>query len=193
METAFGITCKNFVLLVSDTNCPRSLVNQKTDIDKIIEIGNKKMVIFSGNSGDISYFVDFVQKTIQLYTLKTGYTLSTHSIANFLKKELSESFRKSGLNINLIIAGYDDLIGTSLYYLDYTGNLQRMNNCIQGYAALFISSTLERNYSNKMDLKDAIILIVKCLTVLKKRFIMYHSGFVFKIIDKNGSRPLCIV
>ena len=106
MESAFGITGKDFVLLVSDTMCPRSLVNQKNDIDKIIEIGNKKLVIFSGNSGDISYFADFVQKTIQLYTLKTGYTLSTHSIANFFKKELSESFRKTGLNLNLIIAGY---------------------------------------------------------------------------------------
>ena len=192
MESAFGITGKDFVLLVSDTMCPRSLVNQKNDIDKIMEIGNKKLVIFSGNSGDISYFADFVQKTIQLYTLKTGYTLSTHSIANFLKKELSESFRKTGLNLNLIIAGYDDLIGTSLYYLDYTGNLQRMNNCIQGYASLFISSTLERNYRSNMDLKETLVLILKCLTVLKKRFIIHHSNFVFKIIEKNGSRPLCI-
>lgn len=49
MESAFGITGKDFVLLVSDTMCPRSLVNQKNDIDKIMEIGNKKLVIFSGN------------------------------------------------------------------------------------------------------------------------------------------------
>ena len=50
MESAFGVTGKDFVLLVSDTMFPRSLANQKNDIDKIIEIGNKKMVIFSGNA-----------------------------------------------------------------------------------------------------------------------------------------------
>lgn len=191
MDSAFGITGKDFALLISDTMGSRSLINQKNDIDKVIEIGNKKMLIISGNSGDISNFIDFVQKTVQLYALKTGYSLSTHSIANFLKKELSQSFRKGSLNINMIIAGYDDLIGISLYYLDYTGNLQRLNHCVQGYASLFISSTLDRNYNKELDLKNSVILLLKCILVLKKRFIINHSNFIVKIIDRKGSRTLC--
>jgi len=193
MDSAFGIVGENFALLISDTMFSRSLVNQKNDIDKIVEVGNKKMLIISGNSGDISNFVDFIQKTIQLYALKTGYSLSTHSIANFLKKELSQSFRKGGLNINLIIVGYDKSVGISLYYLDYTGNLQRMNHCIQGYGSLFISSTLDCNYNNKLKIKEALTLVLKCIIVLKKRFIVNHSNFIIKIIDKQGSRALCIV
>jgi len=193
MDSAFGIAGENFALLISDTMFSRSLVNQKNDIDKIVEVGNKKMLIISGNSGDISNFVDFIQKTIQLYALKTGYSLSTHSIANFLKKELSQSFRKGGLNINLIIVGYDKSVGISLYYLDYSGNLQRMNHCIQGYGSLFISSTLDCNYNNKLKIKEALTLVLKCIIVLKKRFIVNHSNFIVKIIDKQGSRALCIV
>lgn len=191
MNSAFGFIGKNFALLVSDIIASKSFVNQKNDIDKIIEIGNKKMLIISGNSGDISNFVDFVQKTIQLYALKTGYSLSTHSVANFLKRELSQSFRKGALTINLIIAGYDELVGISLYYLDYTGNLQRMNHCVQGYASLFISSILNRNYNPLLEIEDAVILLLKCILVLKKRFIINHSNFIVKIIDKKGSRVLC--
>jgi len=191
MNSAFGFIGKNFALLVSDIIASKSLVNQKNDMDKIVEIGNKKMLIISGNSGDISNFVDFVQKTIQLYALKTGYSLSTHSVANFLKRELSQSFRKGALTINLIIAGYDELVGISLYYLDYTGNLQRMNHCVQGYASLFISSILNRNYSPLLEIEDAVILLLKCILVLKKRFIINHSNFIVKIIDKKGSRVLC--
>jgi 20S proteasome subunit beta 4 len=191
MNSAFGLIGKNFALLVSDIKASKSLVNQKNDMDKIIEIGNKKMLIISGNSGDISNFVDFVQKTIQLYALKTGYSLSTHSVANFLKRELSQSFRKGALTINLIIAGYDELVGISLYYLDYTGNLQRMNHCVQGYASLFISSILNRNYNPLLEIEDAVILLLKCILVLKKRFIINHSNFIVKIIDKKGSRVLC--
>ena len=191
MNSAFGFIGKNFALLVSDIIASKSLVNQKNDIDKIVEIGNKKMLIISGNSGDISNFVDFVQKTIQLYALKTGYSLSTHSVANFLKRELSQSFRKGALTINLIIAGYDELVGISLYYLDYTGNLQRMNHCVQGYASLFISSILNRNYNPVLEIEDAVILLLKCILVLKKRFIINHSNFIVKIIDKKGSRVLC--
>jgi 20S proteasome subunit beta 4 len=191
MNSAFGFIGKNFALLVSDIIASKSLVNQKNDMDKIIEIGNKKMLIISGNSGDISNFVDFVQKTIQLYALKTGYSLSTHSVANFLKRELSQSFRKGALTINLIIAGYDELVGISLYYLDYTGNLQRMNHCVQGYASLFISSILNRNYNPLLEIEDAVILLLKCILVLKKRFIINHSNFIVKIIDKKGSRVLC--
>jgi 20S proteasome subunit beta 4 len=191
MDSAIGLVGKDFALLVSDTLCSKSLVNQRTDIDKIIEIGNKKIVLISGDSGDISNFVDFIQKTVQLYTLKTGYSLSTHSVANFLKHELSQSFRKGGLNVNLVIAGYDEQIGISLFYLDYTGNLQRMNYCIQGYASLFISSTLERNFKSHLNIKDAIILIMKCIQILRKRFIINHSNFLVKIVDKKGSRILC--
>lgn len=191
MNSAFGFIGKNFALLVSDIIASKSLVNQKNDMDKIVEIGNKKMLIISGNSGDISNFVDFVQKTIQLYALKTGYSLSTHSVANFLKRELSQSFRKGALTINLIIAGYDELVGISLYYLDYTGNLQRMNHCVQGYASLFISSILNRNYNPLLKIEDAVILLLKCILVLKKRFIINHSNFIVKIIDKKGSRVLC--
>jgi len=191
MDSAIGLAGKDFALLVSDTLCSKSLVNQRTDIDKIIEIGNKKIVLISGDFGDISNFVDFIQKTVQLYTLKTGYSLSTHSVANFLKQELSQSFRKGGLNVNLIIAGYDEQIGISLFYLDYTGNLQRMNYCIQGYASLFISSTIERNFKYHLSIKDAIILIMKCIQILRKRFIVNHSNFLVKIVDKEGSRILC--
>ena len=191
MNSAFGFMGKNFALLVSDVIASKSLVNQKNDMDKIVEIGNKKMLIISGNSGDISNFVDFVQKTIQLYALKTGNSLSTHSVANFLKRELSQSFRKGALTINLIIAGYDELVGISLYYLDYTGNLQRMNHCVQGYASLFISSILNRNYNPVLEIEDAVILLLKCILVLKKRFIINHSNFIVKIIDKKGSRVLC--
>jgi 20S proteasome subunit beta 4 len=191
MNSAFGLIGKNFALLVSDIIASKSLVNQKNNMDKIVEIGNKKMLIISGNSGDISNFVDFVQKTIQLYALKTGYSLSTHSVANFLKRELSQSFRKGALTINLIIAGYDELVGISLYYLDYTGNLQRMNHCVQGYASLFISSILNRNYNPLLKIEDAVILLLKCILVLKKRFIINHSNFIVKIIDKKGSRLLC--
>jgi 20S proteasome alpha/beta subunit len=84
MNSAFGFIGKNFALLVSDIIASKSLVNQKNDMDKIIEIGNKKMLIISGNSGDISNFVDFVQKTIQLYALKTGYSLVSEPTNFFL-------------------------------------------------------------------------------------------------------------
>lgn len=191
MDSGIGIVGKDFALLVSDSLCSRSLVKQKTDIDKIIEVGNKKILFISGDSGDISNFVDFIQKTVQLYSLKTGHSLSTHSVANFLKQELSKSLRKGGLNINLIIAGYDEFIGVSLFYLDYTGNLQRMNYCIQGYASLFISSTLERNFKCNLNLKNAVSLIMKCILILRKRFVIDNSNFMIKIIDKKGSRVLC--
>jgi 20S proteasome subunit beta 4 len=66
-----------------------------------------------------------------------------------------------------------------------------MNHCVLGYASLFISSVLERNYRTKMGLKDAITLILKCINVLKKRFIINHSNYIVKIIDEKGSRALC--
>merc|ERR1712216_2207 len=94
MESAIGITVKDFVLLLSDTMCFKSVVNQKNDMDKIVEIGNKKLLIISGNSGDIFNFIDFVQKTVSIIFVE-NWSFPFYSLnCKFFKARTISIFQK---------------------------------------------------------------------------------------------------
>mmetsp|Transcript_47454 Transcript_47454/g.111871 ORF Transcript_47454/g.111871 Transcript_47454/m.111871 type:complete len:194 (+) Transcript_47454:30-611(+) len=193
MDTVISLIGRNFGILAIDTISPRSIFIMKKDLNKCVEIGKNKYLIVSGLPGDVSQFTDFIQKSVQLNSLKTGIPFSTHSVANFVRKELSECLRKNPVKVNLTILGFDDSIGPSLYFIDYLGNLQRMNYCVQGHASLLVFSLLDRHFKKEMDIKPAIGLLVKCIGVLKNRFLINQVGFLIKIIDSKGCRSVGIL
>jgi 20S proteasome alpha/beta subunit len=190
MDTVIAISGKGFAICAIDTLNLKSILVTKNNLNKFIEIGKNKFLAVSGYPGDVLQFTDFLQKTIQLYTLKTGLALTTRSVANCLRKELSECLRKNPLNINLTLLGFDKIYGPSLYFIDYLGSLQRMDFCVQGHSSLILSSFLDRYFREKMSLREAIEIIKKCSNILKKRFLISQSRLLVKIVDAEGCKCL---
>mmetsp|Transcript_18190 Transcript_18190/g.45876 ORF Transcript_18190/g.45876 Transcript_18190/m.45876 type:complete len:194 (+) Transcript_18190:770-1351(+) len=193
MDTIISLSGKDFGICAIDTMAFKSFLITKTNINKFIEIGKNKFLAVSGYPGDVIQFTDFLQKTIQLYTLKTGLTLSTRSVANCIRKELSECLRKNPLNINLILIGFDKIYGSSLYFIDYLGSLQRMNFCVQGHSSLILSSFLDQYFRQKMNLQEAVQIIKKCSEILKKRYLIPQTRLLIRIVDEEGCRCLGLV
>mmetsp|Transcript_53564 Transcript_53564/g.107336 ORF Transcript_53564/g.107336 Transcript_53564/m.107336 type:complete len:194 (-) Transcript_53564:97-678(-) len=193
MDTVIALVGKNFGILATDTNSPRSILLMKNDLNKCIEIGKNKILIISGFPGDVSRFTDFIQKSIQFNSLKIGISLSTHSIANFIRKELSDCLRENPIKVNLTVLGFDESVGPSLYFIDYLGNLQRLNYCAQGYASLIIFSLLDRHFKKGLEINSTIGLVVKCIGVLKNRFFINQTSFLVKIVDSKGCRTIGIL
>ena len=193
MDTIIALNGKNFGITAIDTLSFNSILIAKSNLNKYIEIGERKFLAVNGYPGDVIHFTDFLQKTIQLYTLKTGITLSTRSIANCIRQELADCLRKSPLNINIILVGFDNLQGSSLYFIDYTGSLQRMNYCVGGHASLILSSFLDRYYKPGMNLSEALEIIKQCSDIIRKRFVISQSGLLIKIVDSEGCRCLGLI
>lgn len=186
MDTIISLRGNGFGITAIDTLSVNSILINKSNLNKFIEIGKNKFLAVSGYPGDVIQFTDFIQKTVQLYTLKTGYSLSTRSIANCIRNELSKSLRKSPLNINLIVMGYDDVHGSSLYFIDNYGSLQRMNYCVCGHSSLILSSFLDRYYRPEMTKKEILRLLKECKRLIKTRFIISQSGLLLNLVDSNG-------
>lgn len=49
----------------------------------------------------------------------------------------------------MLLAGYDEHVGPSLYYLDYLATLHKMDFSALGYASFFVLSTLDRHWKKK--------------------------------------------
>ena len=99
MECAFGLKGKDYVIVACDGHVDFSIINFKKDEDKIREVlrfislydpnvsqvdGNK-LFATAGPQAERTQFMEYIEKNIHLYQLKTGVPLSTRAAANFTR------------------------------------------------------------------------------------------------------------
>ncbi|XP_014661458.1 PREDICTED: proteasome subunit beta type-2-like [Priapulus caudatus] len=187
MECVIGICGKDFVLCASDTTSARSIVVMKRDHDKLFKIGPKMALMVTGESGDTVEFAEYIARNIQLYKMRNGYDLSPIAAANFTRKTMADSLRsRNAYMVNLLLAGYDEEQGASLYILDYLASMQKVPYGIHGYGSFFSLSIMDRYYKPDMSKEEALILVNKCIDEIQHRFLVSLPTFHIRVIDKTG-------
>lgn len=196
MDSTIGIKFDGGVVLATDQNVARSIVQYQRNMDKIIKLTSHSAIACSGPNSDVTNFTDYIAKNIALYEISNDKVkLSTHAQANFARTELAKALRKGPFEVNALIGGYDSKTNSSdLYALDYLGCLHKVNFGCQGYASYFVSSTMDREYKENIngdasvDEAAAVAIIEKCIHALQTRMIINQSNFIIKVIDKDGIR-----
>lgn len=140
----------------------------------------------------ISLLTDrYVSKNINLYELSNaGTKLSTHAQANFARGELAAALRKGPFQVNVLLGGYDEKTGGSLYHLDYFGTLHKVKHGAQGYAQYFCSSIYDKDWTENMTEEEALKIIQKCINEVHTRFMINQPNFIIKKVDKDGVKVL---
>ncbi|KAM9305593.1 LOW QUALITY PROTEIN: proteasome subunit beta type-2-like [Gastrophryne carolinensis] len=186
MEYLFGIQGADFVLVAADTIYANSIIQMKHDMDKMFKISEKILLLCVREAGDTVQFAEYIQKNVQLYKMRNGYELSPTAAANFTRRNLAGYLRsRTPYHVNLLLAGYDDHDGPSLYYMDYLAALAKALFAVRGYGALTLS-ILDRYYKPDLTREEAVELLKKCITELQKGFILSLPSFSVRIIDKEG-------
>jgi 20S proteasome subunit beta 4 len=135
-------------------------------------------------------FTQFIQKNANLYSLRHNYPLSTKGVANFTRRELATALRSHPYQANLLLAGYDEGEGASLYFIDYLASLQKLPFACHGYAGHFLLGLLDRVYKPDMTEEEALEVIQQCIHQLQTRLVLSQNKFTIKIVDRNGIRIL---
>jgi 20S proteasome subunit beta 4 len=133
-------------------------------------------------------FYRYINKNLKLYELSNdGTKLSTHAQANFARGELATALRKGPYQVNILLGGYDEKVGGSLYFLDYMASLQKVPYGAQGHAAAFCLSIMDREYlPGKCTEEAALKILRQCIHELKVRFLISQPNFIIKKVDKEG-------
>jgi 20S proteasome subunit beta 4 len=147
------------------------------------------LLLFSP-TGDRTNFVEYIQKNITLYELRTGVNLSTHAAAKFTRNQLADALRSNPYQVSLLLGGYDVATGPSLYYMDHLASLHPMKMAAHGYASYFALSIMDRYYKEDMSVAEATELMQKCVKELATRFVLNLNQFSLKLVDKNGIQDL---
>jgi len=187
-DSLIAIKGKDYVLVAADSGAARFILKMKENEDKIVALDNSKLLAGSGPVGDRVQFSEYIQKNIKLYQFRNNVPLSTHAAANYMRSELADALRTAPYQVNLLLAGFDQKKGPSLFWLDYLAALQELDCGSQGYAAYFVSSILDKHYHKDMDYAEGLELLRLCFKELKTRFIMNTNSWFVKVVDKDGVR-----
>lgn len=180
------------VVLATDQSNARSIMVYQTNLDKITELTSHSAMAVSGPNCDLVNFTQYISKNLQLYELANdGTKLSTHAQANFARGELAKALRKGPYQVNVLMAGYDEGKGGSLYFMDYLGSLQKIPYGSQGYASNFCLSIMDKECMPEgMDEAAALKIVDHCIQELHTRFLLSQPNFIVKVVDKDGVRTV---
>lgn len=106
--------------------------------------------------------------------------------------QLATALRKGPYQTNLLLAGWDDKDGVSLYQMDYLASLSKVDFGAHGYAANFILSVFDRDWKKGMNVEQALDVVRRCIHELKTRFLISQPVFTVKLVDQTGTRTLTL-
>merc|ERR1712060_660611 len=188
MDCLIGFIGKDFAILASDRNAARSIMVYSQDEDKIREMDDHKLLAVGGDAADTVQEPDYFKKNMALYALRNGVSLSTHAAANYMRGEKSYNLRKRMSAVDCLLAGWDEGVGPSLYYMDYLASMQQLNFAAMGYAGFFVNSLMDAHWKPDMNLEEALALLELCFAEIQKRFMISMPNFIIKAVDANGTR-----
>ncbi|MES1921446.1 Proteasome subunit beta type-2 [Bonamia ostreae] len=189
MDATFAITGKDFVLFASDSSVRISIKKMKLNQRKTIELDDNKMIAWNGKPSDALNFADFVSRSHFLYTIRNGFPMSVKASAHFIRNELARAVRKSPVETNIMIGGVDES-GSSLYYLDYMGSINKLNVAAHGYCAFFVTSILDRSWKEDLEREEALEMAKRCVEELGQRFTLSLDNFEFCFVTKDGAQRI---
>ncbi|KAH8412732.1 hypothetical protein KR009_004975 [Drosophila setifemur] len=205
METILGIKGPDFVMLASDTMQAKSLIFMKDgnyskldlkvqnnngtspDQSKIQRLSDFNMLATVGDGGDTLQFTDYISKNMHLYKISNGYNLSAKAAAHFTRKNLADYLRtNTRYQVAMLLAGYDEVDGPDLHYIDSLGAAQSINHAGHGWGSMFCGSILQRYWNSKLTQPEAYSILRKCVLEIQKRLIINQRNFDVFVVDKKG-------
>lgn len=129
---------------------------------------------------------------MSLYRFRNDRSLSTHGAAHFLRGELATALRKNPYQVNMLLAGYDEEMGASLYYIDYLASMQKVPFGAHGYGAYFSWTVMDKYAHKDMTLEEGIKVLKLCFAEVQKRLLLNTPRFIVKVVDKNGTREVSL-
>jgi 20S proteasome subunit beta 4 len=110
----------------------------------------------------------------------------------FLASEFTvrRSVQKGAVLANLLLGGYDEGVGASLYWIDHLGTLHKMNLCGTGYGSFFALSLFDKMWHPELTQDEGLEMMKKGVAEVRKRLIVAPERFSVKVVTADGIKDL---
>jgi len=175
------------VILASDTSAGRSILQFKSDENKIKELGPHLAMAYGGEPGDTNNFADYVERNMRLYAIRHHHPLLPHAASSWIRRSLADSIRsRRPYAVNLLLAGYDITTDAPhLYWIDYLGTKATVPYAAHGMGMHVSLSTMDKYWYENIDKRGGIDVIKKAINETQTRLVIKFN-FNCILIDKDG-------
>lgn len=94
------------------------------------------------------------------------------------------------MHVNLLLGGYDEDVGASLYWLDYIGSMHKMNLGGTGYGSNFALSLFDKMWHPALTQDEALAMMKAGVAEVRKRLVVAPERFRVKVVSKDGVKDL---
>lgn len=190
MDCVFAITGNDYVLLASDKTICHSIIKMQEDDQKILNLGNNKMLASVAEVNTRKNFTKLIKANLQYNYYRYGNDLLTSEIANFTRNLQWESLRsRNPYQISSLICGVDNGV-PSLYVIEQLGGMERVTRGAIGYCAYFLLGMMDNCYCSDFTLDKGKDCIRKCISDLKTRFLVNSQKYDVLLIKSDGVTDL---
>ncbi|KAF9057726.1 nucleophile aminohydrolase [Panaeolus papilionaceus] len=126
----------------SRTTTGSYIANRVTD--KLTHVHDRIYCCRSGSAADTQAVADAVHYNLQLYAQTSGKSPSVHTAAALFQKICYEN--KDGLSAGIIVAGWDESVGPSVYNIPLGGGLFRQPWAIGGSGSTYVYGYCDATY-----------------------------------------------
>jgi 20S proteasome subunit beta 4 len=93
-------------------------------------------------------------------------------------------------NTNLLLAGYDEGKGASLFWFDYLGTMHKMNLCGTGYGSYFALALFDKMWHPALTQDEAFEMMKLGVAEVRKRLVVAPERFRVKVVTSEGIKDL---
>ncbi len=188
--TCIGLVFKDGVILAADRRVTSYKINSDK-FTKVFELTNRIVSTVSGGAADAQLFMRHIKGELKLIELKAERKSYVSEAAMILSSIQYSSLRSQGSVVGLILGGYDERNGFSLYDLGPDGTIVPHEGFItSGSGSVFVDGVLNVEYKPNMSEKEAVELLEKAFKTSFRNDNASGGGFIAKIITKDGIKEV---
>ncbi|KAI9084373.1 hypothetical protein K1719_033715 [Acacia pycnantha] len=184
-ECVFGLVGNSFAIVAVDASTGHKFTGPATTMDKIMVFDSHKLIGAIGHCGDRKTFTKHIKKQARPFK---GTRLTTADTATFIRQELAAT-RHRFKRVNMLLAGYDKETGPSLYHIDCTASLNKVEKgAFGGEGSSYSLSAMDSRFHSEMSLDKAIDLVDACIEEIRSSLDVGTPTHIIKIVDAQGAR-----
>jgi len=186
--TTVGITCKDGVILASDTRVTMGFFVAHHKGKKVYKIDDHLAMTISGNVADAQRTVDILKVNAHLYRLNLARPMPVSSAARLIANLLFSS-RYAPLIAQVLVGGVDDG-GPHIFAIDPFGSITEERCVATGSGSPIAYGVLEDKYKPDATFKEMLPVVVRAIDSAMRRDTASGDSFDVSIIEKKGYREL---
>ncbi|KAK0520479.1 Proteasome subunit alpha type-2 [Tilletia horrida] len=157
-HTSLGIKSQHAIVIATEKRAPSPLVDDSF-IEKISVICPNIGIVYAGMGPDFRVLVAKARKSAQAYWKIYGEFPPTRVLVQELATIMQEATQRGGVRpfgVSLLVAGYDEHRGPSLYQVDPSGSYFMWKASAIGKNMTNAKTFLEKRYTDDISTDDAI-------------------------------------